>query len=214
MKKHVELIFMDFDGTIADSIPAAVEAVQEMLKELGYPPKTKEEIGVFVGFGETPLISGSIGTNDPQKLEKAMQVYEKQVAKKFHKVKTYPNINEFLEYFKSKKKIVLSSKKDAFIHEILKLLGIDKYFIEVVGGDTAECLKPNPYMIHKLMETYGAKSQETLMIGDMTIDMETGKNAKILTCGVSYGFDGREKLAKYSPDFLVDNILDLVDLTD
>lgn len=62
MKFPVDLLIFDFDGTLTDSIPAAVTAIQAMIEELGLPHKTKEQINQHVGYGEIPLVSGAIGS--------------------------------------------------------------------------------------------------------------------------------------------------------
>jgi phosphoglycolate phosphatase-like HAD superfamily hydrolase len=51
-----------------------------------------------------------------------------------------------------------------------------------------------------------------LFIGDMTVDIKTGKNAKVRTCAVAYGFHDKGKLKKLGPDLLVDDLMELKDL--
>jgi len=52
---------------------------------------------------------------------------------------------------------------------------------------------------------------ETLLIGDSSIDMETGRAAGIATCGVRWGF-GAEGLADYAPEFVVDSAEELLEV--
>ena len=209
----IDLIIFDFDGTLADSIPGAVAAIQDMLRELGYPHKTAEEIGEHVGFGEDPLVSGAIGTKDPDKLKEATRIYFKHYLDKWIKsIELYPHVREFLEKFKQKKLVILSNKKEEFIRIILKDHGIARYFKEILGGDTAPCLKPDPCEVLNIIKRHGVKKERTLFVGDMTVDIKTGKNAGILTCGTTYGFDGREKLVAERPDFLIDDLWTLSEL--
>lgn len=209
----VDLLIFDFDGTLADSIPPAVEAIQEMIKELGLPYKSKEDINKHVGYGEIPLVSGAIGTKEPVLLKKAMLTYERiYLDHGIKNIKLYPHIIEFLEFFKGKQKIILSNKKDMFIKKILARHQLTAYFSEIMGGDTAPCLKPDPCAINLMVGKYKASPGRVLYIGDMTIDIETGKNAKVLTCAVTYGFDGRSKLEKLGPDLIVDDLMELKDL--
>lgn len=206
----IDLLILDFDGTLTDSIPPAVEAIQEMIKKLGLPYKTKEEINEHVGYGEIPLVSGAIGTGEPGLLKKAMKMYEDIYTKKgIKKVVLYPHVREFLEYFHDKTKIILSNKKDAFIKLILNDHGLAKYFSEVHGGDTLPCLKPDPYAINSMAKKYKVEKDRVLFIGDMTVDIQTGKNAKVHTCAVTYGFDGRNKLKKLRPDLMIDDLMEL-----
>ena len=211
MKKiPIDLIFFDLDGTLTDSIPPAITAIQKMMRELGYPAKSAAEIHRFVGFGEFPLITGSIGTEEPEKVSAAMRLYEKYYQEEgLLQVPLYPHVKEMLEHFKSKTKVIISNKKSSFIHILLRNLRIDHYFKEVLGGDNSPCLKPDPCAILELLKKYGVPKERAVLIGDMTVDIETGKNAGIQTCGVTYGFDGKEKLAAAKPDLLLDDLLEL-----
>ncbi len=209
----IDLLILDFDGTLTDSIPPAVAAIQKMLKKLGLPYRSKKEINEHVGYGEPPLLEGSTGSKDPELLKKAMSTYEKIYMKEgIKKVTLYPHVKGFLEYFKDKPKIIVSNKKDLFIKMILKNLGLTKYFKEIHGGDTLPCLKPDPHAINIMIKKYRVSRNRVLFIGDMTVDIETGKNAHVRTCAVTYGFDSVSKLKKHKPDILIDNLMELKDL--
>ncbi|MBI5700477.1 HAD-IA family hydrolase [Candidatus Saganbacteria bacterium] len=211
----IDLIFFDFDGTLADSIPAAVGSIQYMLNKLGLPYRTAEEINRHVGFGEEPLVSGSIGTKDLSIIKKAMDIYFENYEKEgFNKVSLYLHVKECLEALKGKKMIIVSNKKHSFIGHLLKKFGLEEYFSEFLGGDTVPCLKPDPCAINDLIKKYNIPKDRVLFVGDMTVDVETGKNAGIHTCAVTYGFDPVEKLKSAKPDFLIDDILKLKDIVD
>jgi len=214
-KRPIDLLMFDFDGTLTDSIPAAVESIQAMQKQLGLPHKTNEEISSHVGYGEEPLVSGSIGSKDKTLVEKAMAAYfEIYLKNGIYIVKPYPHIHEMLEHFKDKIIIIISNKKHDFIEKILKNIGLFDYFKEIYGGDTSPCLKPDPCMINSIIQKYSIQKNRALFIGDMTIDVETGRNAGVTTCAVTYGFDPKEKLAKTKPDFIIDDPSQLQTLID
>lgn len=212
-KLPVDLIFFDLDGTLTDSIPPAIESIQKMLAELKFPLKSIEEINQYVGFGEIPLISGAIGTNEPKALKIAMEVYFKHYTQEgIKKVPLYPHAREILDHFKNKTNIILSNKRDEFIRKIIQNLGLENYFQEILGGDTSPCLKPDPCTINNLLEKYAIPPERAILIGDMQIDVQTGKNAGIHTCGVTYGFDGPEKIKQANPNFIISDLLGLKDL--
>lgn len=209
MLKRIDLIMLDFDGTIADSLPAAIASVRSMLSELGYPEKSAEEIGRHIGFGETALVAGSIGTQNEKLVSQAQAVYYKYNLENIKNVKLYPHVKEFLELFKNKLKVVISNKRDEFIELILDRHRIDNYFAEIKGGDSSSCLKPDPCTITEVLKKYQIAAGQALYIGDMTVDMETGRNAGVLTCAVTYGFHDAETLKKSGPDFLIGDLLEL-----
>ena len=209
----IDLLFFDFDGTLTDSIPPAIVAIQKMIEELKLPFKSKEDIHRHVGFGEVPLVSGAIGSKDGKLIEAAMNIYFKYyMGEGLKEIKLYPHVREFLERFKNKPKIIVSNKSDRFIKLILGYHRLETYFAEIVGGDTALTLKPDPGTINMLLAKYKITPKRAIFVGDMTVDIETGKNAGVYTCAVTYGFDTEEKLAQLNPDFLVGDILELKEL--
>jgi phosphoglycolate phosphatase len=209
MKKPIDLIFFDFDGTLVNSLPPAIDAMQEMLDEEGFPFKTKEEISNFIGYGERPFVVGSIGSEDEEDITRAKDSYYRIYGEKLKDIKAYPQVKEILTLFKNKKKIIVSNKKDQFIKMILRNLNLSTLFTKVLGEDSIEDHKPDPTSINMLLEKYKIKPSRALFVGDMTVDIQTGRNAGTLTCGVSYGFDGKETLEKENPDFIIDNLADL-----
>lgn len=215
MKNHtlpVELLIFDFDGTLADSLPLALAAVQKMLVKLGYPVKTIAEITTHVGWGEKQLISGSIGSTDEQKVKLARETYFNLYREELKNILLFPHLKETLEHFRDKTMIVLSNKRLEFIQLILEQHKVARLFKEILGEDNSACLKPDPGVVLELLKKYQVKPERALLVGDMTIDIETGKNAGIKTCAVTYGFDNRTKLAAAQPDLLIDDIFELKEL--
>ena len=203
------MIIMDFDGTLVNSIPPAIDAVQEMLAQLKYPIKSKVEIASYVGFGEKALVEGAIGTQDKKKVIVAQDKYYEIYSQKLKTIPLYPHIEEFLVFVKNKINIVFSNKRDEFISIILKQHKVDTIFKEIIGGDSARSLKPDPTQVLELLAKYKIDRTKALFIGDMVIDVETGKNSQIHTCAVAYGFDPLEKLKASQPDYLINDILEL-----
>src|SRR3989338_6862872 len=161
----IGLLFFDFDGTLTDSIPPAIVAIQKMIEELELPFKSKEDIHRHVGFGEVPLVSGAIGSHDPKLIDRAMQIYfAHYMGEGLKAIKLYPQVRESLEYFKHKSKVIVSNKSDKFIKLILSEHGLEKYFTEIVGGDTAPTLKPDPGTINMLLAKYKAPAKRAIFI--------------------------------------------------
>ena len=65
--------------------------------------------------------------------------------------------------------------------------------------------KPSPEGVDRIRATLGVNREETVLIGDSTVDVFTAKNAGVSSIGVTYGFRGREELAAAGADFLADS---------
>src|SRR5262249_20783421 len=71
---------------------------------------------------------------------------------------------------------------------IVQALGLQQYFVQVYGGNSFATKKPDPQGARVLMEETGALPGETMIIGDSAVDVLTGQQAGLWTCGVTYGF--------------------------
>jgi phosphoglycolate phosphatase len=91
----------------------------------------------------------------------------------------------------------------------LQMLGIDKYFKDIIGSDKVSNYKPHPEGILKILELYTLKPEETIMIGDAVFDLQMAKAANVLSCGVTWGSHQKEKLSKENPTFLVEEVQQL-----
>ncbi len=106
---------------------------------------------------------------------------------------------------------VLSNKPVRPSQDIVNALGLGNYFVRVYGGNSFATKKPDPLGVRTLLEETGAAPIETLMIGDSGIDVKTGRNSGVWTCGVMYGF-APHTLEEVPPDVVVERPAELREL--
>ena len=99
-----------------------------------------------------------------------------------------------------------------FITCLLITLRIFLECAPILGGDSLGVKKPNPKGLHLLMKKLDCPPEKTLMIGDGAIDVETGKHAGVITCGVTYGLGDQNSLLNSNPDYLIDSLSQLKSL--
>ena len=112
------------------------------------------------------------------------------------------------------RKIFTESDMRAIHDEIQKQLGnrIDAfYFCPHLPGENCACRKPRTEMIERAAEDFSIDLENSWMIGDKQIDIETGFNARIKTALVltGYGRAAREILTR-QPDLIAENLLEAV----
>ena len=83
---------------------------------------------------------------------------------------------------------VLSNKPVDPSREIVEAMGMGDFFVSVYGGNSFATKKPDPLGVQTMLQETGMAAAEALMIGDSSIDVLTGQNAGMWTCGVTYGF--------------------------
>jgi phosphoglycolate phosphatase len=213
MKKNVDLIIFDLDGTLIDSKVDIISSVNHMLRALGLNQRNPVEIMGFIGKGVRQLIIDSLGERDLDKAPQAIKIY-KDIYRvhMFDTTTLYPGVREALEYFKNAKKVIMSNKSVEFTQVALERFGIEKYFLKVFGGDDENCRKPSACPLINVMREFSVQPKRAIIVGDSNLDIQAGRNAGILTCGVTYGIGKKEDVVTEKPDFIIDNIGRLKDI--
>jgi phosphoglycolate phosphatase len=89
-------------------------------------------------------------------------------------------------------------------------LGIASFFFKIYGGNSFEHKKPHPIGIDTLRAEADAPAEDTWMVGDSYVDVQTARNAGVASCGVTWGFQP-ETFQEFPPDLLVDRLEDFAD---
>jgi phosphoglycolate phosphatase len=124
----------------------------------------------------------------------------------------YPGVREGVErlHEAGARMAVLTNKPVRISRAILEGLGMGPYFRQVYGGNSFDFKKPHPIGVDTLVDECGAEREKTLMVGDSSVDILTARNAGVLSCGVTWGFQP-DSLADPAPDLLVDRMEDLAE---
>ena len=211
--KNIDLILFDLDGTLVDSRKDITNAVNFTLKKIGLKGKTLEEVTSYIGGGVGNLIRRVVGKNRGNLFGRAVSIFEEYYRKhSTEESRLYPGVADVLEHFKNKRKALVTNRNYEFAVLTLKALGIYDYFENVFGGDNNSCVKPSSCQLDKAISELKADKNETIMVGDMHIDVLAGKNAGITTCAVTYGIGDKEDILKAKPDYVIGDILELKDI--
>ncbi|MCM8794270.1 MAG: HAD-IA family hydrolase [Candidatus Omnitrophica bacterium] len=208
MKK---LILYDLDGTLVDTSQDIVLSTQHMLREMGAPLLGPERIIPLVGSGVRKLVAGSLGTDDPARVDKAVAIYRAHYAEHLlDHSRLFPGVKEVLDYFRGRLQAVVTNKPNPYSRRILEGLGVEGYFTEIIGGDSPLPKKPDPAILIDLMQRHRIAPAEALFIGDSPIDIQAGRAAGIRTAIVSQGFSTVEEIRAAAPEILAGNFTELL----
>jgi len=212
MKK--ELFIFDLDGTLIDAYQAIWETLLHTLSVFCYPPVDFEIAKRAVGYGDKNYIPRFF---KPEHVEQARKIYREYHLKNIDgKVCLLPGARQVLEKLKQDNRIigVASNRASESGLYIIKNLGIIEFFFRTVFGDQVQRQKPEPDMILKLIEDSGIRPQNTVFIGDMTIDVLTGKNAGVDTIVVPTGSSTVNELIKSEPSWFCNSLFDVLKMLD
>ncbi|ALJ04244.1 HAD family hydrolase [Pseudalgibacter alginicilyticus] len=211
--KYKAVIF-DLDGTLVNSIEDIADAMNIVLKSYSYPTHSYETYQIFVGSGIKSLVKKALPAvhiNDSlinTVFNTMMSVYRNQCT---NKTKPYPGIIDLLDVLKNKqlKISILSNKADEFTKKIASTLFPD-YFNPVLGLKFEAHKKPSPIVALQICKELQVKPDETLYVGDTSIDIQTALNANLLPVGVSWGFRDIKELRDTGAKHILNHPLDLI----
>jgi phosphoglycolate phosphatase len=219
--ERLKLLVFDLDGTLIDSAQDLCNSVNAALAQSGRGPLDDPAIAGFVGNGAPMLMRRSIALADG--IDPA-QVDEEVLAKSYdfflryyreHKLDftyAYDGVLEALAALRDlhdthgghpRIMAVLTNKPVRPARGICEGLGMADYFLHIYGGDSFPAKKPDPLGLRTLMQEAGVTPEETVMIGDSKVDMETARNAGAWAIGCAFGF-GPQNLSEVQPDVIVD----------
>ena len=115
----------------------------------------------------------------------------------------YPGVRETLDRLQDCKLAVLTNKPVHFSCAMLDGLGIYRHFAAVYGGNSFDRKKPDPVGVLQILSDTKGRREKTWMIGDSAVDVLTGRNAGVTTCGVTYGY-ATSSFKDAPPDFVID----------
>lgn len=212
-KRGVELIIFDLDGTLIDSRIDIANSVNYTLKQLGLSPLDDKIILGYVGDGVRSLIERVLSPSNLHLFEKGLDTFLPYYSEHLlDNTFFFPEVMDTLKFFSYKKMAVISNKPEALSINTLKGLGIYNFFKSVVGGDSLEKKKPAPEPVIKVLEDLNVDREKAIIVGDSYVDIEAGKGAGIMTCGVTYGFKSRDAILNAEPDFMIDRLAELKEI--
>jgi phosphoglycolate phosphatase len=220
--RSIRLLIFDLDGTLIDSRLDLIHSVNAMLRHFGRPELDGDVIASYVGDGAPALVQRALvadgdGGDDAfcrSALEYFLGYYRLH---KLDHTTVYEGIPETLAALArtsngvQRQMAVLSNKPVNPSRAIVEAFGMGDFFIRIYGGNSFATKKPDPLGVRTLLEETGAAAVEALMIGDSSVDVLTGRNAGLWTCGVTYGFAPRS-LEEVAPDVVVDGPRELEEL--
>jgi phosphoglycolate phosphatase len=207
--RKVDLLVFDLDGTLIRSCDDLAASVNYSLQTIGLPTLSLEKVRSFVGDGVKVLMKRALGSNLEQ-YDRAFDLFDAHYSEHLlDRTTLYPDVPDVLDYFKHKKKVIVTNKLGRYTLQITKTLGIAESFEEIVGQDSTPFKKPDARLLQVVMAKWGGTPKRTAVIGDGINDILLARNAGALSCAFLNGITGREKLLALAPDITCETLSDL-----
>ena len=203
----------DLDGTVVNTLEDITCAINLMLVEYSFPIFTVEEIRLKIGNGARKLVERSLPEtvrSDAEFVDRALKTYQSfYTAHCTDKVYVYNGLEKaLLDLKENGKKLAIVTNKDHIHATVIIDKLLPGVFDTVLGYNGEFPHKPDPSSVLSILEDFGVVPEDAAFVGDTWVDVETGRNAGMMTVGVEWGFSG---LASYDENHKPDVILTKAD---
>jgi len=208
--KRIRFIIFDLDGTLVDAYPAIISSFNYTMQRLNYPLKDAPVIRRAVGWGDENLLRPFVKEND---VSGAVSIYRKHHKSALLKEsRLFPGVCKVLAYLKNKgyRLAVASNRPSRFSWILIRHLKLKRYFDYVLCADKLKHIKPHPEILNRIMQRFALKPQETLYVGDMTIDAQAARRAKVKAIIVTTGSSLKSEIKRERPGCIIDRISELL----
>lgn len=205
----IRLIIFDFDGTLGDTRDRIVGVMQHVLAEMHLPVADAASCAATIGLPLADCFRHLVPQLSPEGGERCAETYRRYFFSHSAELvpDLFPHVRTLLDAL-GRRGIVMaiaSSRTSLSLKGFVQSMGIGDCFRQVVGCEDVVACKPAPEAVLHILEANSMHPDETLVVGDMPVDILMGKAAGCHTCGVTYGNASREQLFAADPDFLVDD---------
>lgn len=208
-----DLIVFDFDGTLADTTATILSTYRMTIRYLDAPDRSDGECQSTIGL---PLKEGFrqlYPDFSEDELDECVVTYRRifNENKKSLIPKLYCGVEETLQnlFERNIRMSIASSRSHDSLVEFCDINGLTGYFDLILGADDVPRAKPDPEPVLITMDRLGFKSDVTMVVGDMPVDIVMGRDAGCRTTGVAYGNSSRNDLNEAGADYVIDSFQEL-----
>ena len=198
----------DLDGTLVDSWRDITGAIRSVIAETPQSgdPVTDEFLRAYIG---RHLIDLFLDLGYEREQIDPMVVNYRHIYAARHHANTvrYPGVKEGLAALGGRKSTA-TTKGTPMTRVVLEKYELLEYFDHVQGTDGFPA-KPEPDVVLASLRIFDVDPKDVLFVGDAPADMEAGRRAGVKTCAVRYGYGTEADLAKWEPDYWIDDLREL-----
>ncbi|MFO1109058.1 MAG: phosphoglycolate phosphatase [Bradyrhizobium sp.] len=211
------IVVFDLDGTLVDTAPDLINALNFVLDRKGLPPLPLAAARNMIGAGARKLIERGLEVEDQTvtaaELDRMMgdfiDYYAEHIA---DESRPFEGLDPALDELERRgyRFAVCTNKLEWLSKLLLERLGMTHRFAAICGADTFGVAKPDPAILHQTIARAGGQSRASVMVGDSGTDIGAARRAGISVVGVSFGYTD-VPIVDLKPDRLIGHMRDLPD---
>jgi phosphoglycolate phosphatase len=192
----LDAVFFDLDGTLVDSAPDLIVAMQRLRSERGEGPADIAAVGTAVSKGGRAMLRRGFPGADEALIEELLprflELYSEAIAA--HST-TFPGVDAVLATLEARGVHwgIVTNKPGWLARALLAALKLDTRCVALVSGDCLPQKKPDPAPILRACTLANVEPARSVYVGDDLRDIEAGRNAGMRTIAAGWGYlDGAD----------------------
>ena len=209
------IVVFDLDGTLVDTAPDLIRALNHVLEREGLPPVPLKSARNMIGAGARKLIERglevdgrAVSVADIDRLTRDfIDYYAEHIA---DASRPFDGLEAALDDLQAQgyRFAVCTNKLEWLSKRLLDALGLTPRFAAICGADTFGVAKPDPAILQQTVARAGAQLSGAIMVGDAGPDVGIARRAGIPVIGVEFGYTD-VPIAELRPDRLIGHFSDL-----
>ncbi len=214
MSKNPTIVF-DLDGTLVDTAPDLISALNFVLDREGLPPVPLASARNMIGAGARKLIERGLEAEGRAMTVKDIDrmtadfidYYAEHIA---DASRPFEGLEGALDDLSARGFLlaVCTNKLEWLSKRLLDQLELSSRFAAICGADTFGVSKPDPAILQQTVARAGGAMVSTIMVGDAGTDIGVARRAGVPVIGVSFGYT-EVPIAEFKPDRLIHHMRDL-----
>lgn len=208
------IVIFDWDGTLCDSLDDIVAAMLAAAGEVGLEAPSAMAVREIIGLGLPQALERLFPGHSEMQQQAMSDAYARHfLAQTEAGPRLYAGAREVLDSLAHRgfELAVATGKSRRGLDRVLSALGMQGSFHITRCADETHS-KPDPLMIHQILEQRGWRPEEAIVVGDSEYDLEMASNAEVASVGVSYGVHSVARLRRHAPVAVIDALPALLEL--
>ena len=213
--KQFDLVMFDLDGTLVQTAPEFLEAVNDTLRRFVLPEVTLTQVSDWIGNGMRELLIRAIAdacqaAPDAVRQSELLRLMEPVFNVYFLQrcgtcSQLYPHVRETLTALRDRqvKLALVTNKESRYTQLVLAAHQLTDLFDAVVCGDTLPVKKPHPDGVERCLAQFGIAKNRALLVGDSCIDVATARRAGVAVWALPYGYNQGQPIEISAPDRVI-----------
>jgi phosphoglycolate phosphatase len=211
----IRTVVFDLDGTLVDTAPDLINALNFILEREGMPPVPLHAARTMIGAGARKLIERGLeldgrvtSVEDISRLTNDfIDYYADHIA---DASRPFEGLESALDDLSGRgyRFAVCTNKLEWLSRLLLDQLGLSARFAAICGADTFGVSKPDPAILRQTIALAGGQLSSAIMVGDAGPDIGVARRAGIPVIGVEFGYT-EIPIADLKPDLLIGHFSDL-----